>query len=138
MSKELYTTKVAVTGGRDGKAVSQDGLLNVPMAFPKELGGPGGAVNPETLFAAGFGGCFASSIKFSAPTLKLEVGTVTVDASITLFVKEDGSYGLKALLEAHVPGVTGDDLARLIAEAKRVCAYTNATKGAMDVTVVTK
>jgi osmotically inducible protein OsmC len=138
MSKELYTTTVAVTGGRDGRAVSQDGLLDVPMAFPKELGGPGGAVNPETLFAAGFGGCFASSVKFSAQAMKMSVGTVTVDAFITLFIKEDGSYGLKARLETHVPGVTGTDLERLIAEAKRVCAYTNATKGAMEVSVVTK
>jgi len=138
MSKDLYTTTAHVTGGRDGRASTGDGLLSVPLAFPKELGGPGGAVNPEQLFAAGFGGCFASSIKFSAQGMKLDAGEVVVDATITLTVGEDGRYGLKARLEATVPGVTGPDLDRLIAEAKRVCAYTNATKGNVDVEVVTR
>ena len=119
MSKDLYTAAVHVVDGRQGRAASDDGLLDVAMAMPTALGGPGKATNPEQLFAAGFAGCFASSIKFSAQGMKVDIGLVEVD----------GSYGLKVQLAAKVPGVSGEARDKVIAEAKRVCAYTNATRG---------
>ncbi len=129
MSKDLYTAAVHVVDGRQGRAASDDGLLDVPMAMPTALGGSGKATNPEQLFAAGFAGCFASSIKFSAQGMKLDIGLVEVDGKATLLVNDDGSYGLKVQLAAKVPGVSGEARDKVIAEAKRVCAYTNATRG---------
>ena len=51
---DLYVTKVTATGGRHGHIRSEDGLLDLNLALPKSLGGPGGATNPEQLFAAGY------------------------------------------------------------------------------------
>jgi lipoyl-dependent peroxiredoxin len=132
--KELYRTTVSITGGRDGGANSSDGHLAVRLALPKEIGGNGGASNPEQLFAAGFGGCFTSSVKFSAQQMKLNAGDVTTDATVTLGAHEDGRFGLRALLDVTVPGLSGADLDAVIAEAKRICAYTNATRGNVEVT----
>ena len=43
----------------DGRATSSDGVLDVQLGVPKEMGGAGGAVtNPEQLFAAGYSACF--------------------------------------------------------------------------------
>jgi lipoyl-dependent peroxiredoxin len=129
MSKDLYTASVHVVGGREGRAVADDGLLDVAMAMPTALGGPGKATNPEQLFAAGFAGCFASSIKFSAQGMKLDAGLVEVDGKAVLLANDDGSFGLKVHLAAKVPGLAGEARDKVIAEAKRVCAYTNATRG---------
>jgi lipoyl-dependent peroxiredoxin len=130
--KELYKAEVNVTGGRDGKAVSSDGQLNVVMALPKAIGGSGAGTNPEQLFAAGFAGCFTSSIKFAASQKKLDAGEVSVDADVVMGLTDAGTYGLKAKLAVSVPGLAGGDLDAVIAEAKRICAYTNATRGNVE------
>jgi Ohr subfamily peroxiredoxin len=129
MAKDLYTANVHVAGGREGRAVSDDKLLDVALAMPAALGGPGQATNPEQLFAAGFAGCFASSIKFSAIAMKLDPGTVEVDGTATLVANDDGSYGLKVRLAARIPGLDGAARDAVVEAAKRVCAYTNATRG---------
>lgn len=129
MPKDLYVANVSVTGGREGRARSDDGLLDVAMALPVGLGGPGQATNPEQLFAAGFAGCFASSLKFSALAMKLDPGTIDVGATATLVANDDGSYGLRMRLTVAIPGLTGETRDKVIEAAKRVCAYTNATKG---------
>ncbi|MFB9269841.1 hypothetical protein ACFFWD_43120 [Bradyrhizobium erythrophlei] len=38
----LYEAEVTATGGRDGKAASDDGLLSVSLSLAKGLRGPGG------------------------------------------------------------------------------------------------
>jgi osmotically inducible protein OsmC len=129
MSKDLYTAAVHVVDGREGRAVADDGLLDVALAMPAALGGPGKATNPEQLFAAGFAGCFSTSIKYTAKAMKLDAGLVEVDGKATLRLNEDGSYGLKVHLAAKVPGLSGELRDKVVAEAKRVCAYTNATRG---------
>jgi len=134
--KDLYIAKVGITHGRDGSARSSDGKLDVKLAFPAELGGNGQGTNPEQLFAAGFSACFASAIRFAAGQRKLDAGQVTVDANVTLFVRDDGRYGLRADLLVAVPGLTGENLNKVVAEAKRICAYTNATAGNVETTFV--
>jgi Ohr subfamily peroxiredoxin len=130
--KDLYVARVAIQHGRDGTAKSEDGNLDVRLAFPRELGGNGQGTNPEQLFAAGFSACFASAVRFVAGQKKLDAGTVTVDTAVTLFVREDGRYGLRADFDVKAPGLSGEDLDAVIAEAKRICAYTNATAGNVE------
>ncbi len=134
--KNLYTAHVNVTSGRDGSAVSSDGKLSVNLGFPKELGGDGAAVNPEQLFAAGYAACFASSIKAAATALKLRPGQVSVEGAATLSVRDDGSYLVSHVsLTVHAEGL-GDAAFKVIEEAKRICAYSNATRGNVITDVV--
>jgi lipoyl-dependent peroxiredoxin len=133
--RELYTTTVTVTGGRDGHAASDDGRLAIALAMPKALGGTGESANPEQLFAAGFGACFNSSIRFAARARRIDAGDVVVEATATLIVNADGAFGIKAKLAVKAPGLKGDDRDAVIAEAKRVCAYTNATRGNVETTI---
>lgn len=135
MAKDLYTTRVAVTGGRDGRAASDDGQLAVALALPTAIGGSGRGTNPEQLFAAGFGACFTASLAFAAKGMGLNPGTVAVDATVTLTVDGSGAYNIRADLAASLPGLSPDDAARAIAEARRICAYSNALKGTAVVTV---
>jgi len=135
MAKDLYATTVAITGGRDGSARSDDGLLGVALALPAAIGGSGRGTNPEQLFAAGFGACFTSSLAHAARGMGLSPGAVSVSATVTLTVDDAGAYGLRADLTAHLPGLDGADAARVIAEARRICAYSNALKGTAQVTV---
>lgn len=134
--KDLYTAHVRVTGGRDGAAKSDDRHLSVALALPKAIGGSGAGSNPEQLFAAGFAGCFTSSIKFVAQQKSLDAGDVAIDAQVVLGLQEDGRYGLKARLDVSVPGLSGADLDAVLSEAKRICAYTNATRGNVETTYV--
>jgi Ohr subfamily peroxiredoxin len=125
--KNLYTAQVHVTSGRDGAATSSDGRLDLRLGFPKELGGAGDAANPEQLFVAGYAACFASSVKGAASKLSVLVSDVRIDAQGTLSLREDGSYIVSHLaLQVHGLGERGDDV---IKEAKRICAYSNATRG---------
>jgi Ohr subfamily peroxiredoxin len=134
--KDLYTAHVTVTSGRDGSALSSDGRLDVRLGFPVELGGDGAAANPEQLFAAGYAACFASSIKAAARTLGVSVGSVSVDARATLAVDDAGAFIVRSVrLEVHAGNLDGRGEA-VIAEAKRICAYSNATRGVVTTDVV--
>lgn len=133
--KNLYTAHVQVTSGRDGTASSSDGRLDLRLGFPKELGGAGDAANPEQLFAAGYAACFASSVKAAAAKLQVPATGVRVDASATLSLRDDGSYLVSHVsLRVHGLSERADDV---IAEARRICAYSNAMRGntATDVTL---
>lgn len=125
--KDLYTSQVHVQSGRDGRATSDDGHLAIRLGFPKALGGAGDATNPEQLFAAGYAACFASSVKAAAASLKKPADDVRIDAQATLSVREDGSYLIsRVALRVHGLGEGAD---AVLAEAKRICAYSNATRG---------
>jgi osmotically inducible protein OsmC len=127
--KKLYTTTVVIKGGRDGNARSDDAQLDVALAFPKVLGGSGDGTNPEQLFAAGFGACFTSSLGVAAKSLGLSPQSIAVSATVTLTVNEAGAYVIDALLEPVVKGLGQSDTLRLVDEARRICAYSNALKG---------
>lgn len=132
----LYRTKATATGGRDGSAASEDGVLQVKLAVPKELGGPGGAAtNPEQLFAAGYSACFLSAVKFVASQQKVKVAdNSTVTASVGVGPRDDGTgFGLEVSLEINLPGLERAVAEDLVARAHVVCPYSHATRGNLDV-----
>jgi len=132
--KALYTATATATGGRDGRAVSSDGILDVKLSTPRELGGSGGeATNPEQLFAAGYSACFIGAIKFVASQSKKQI---PADASITGKVgigQIPGGFGLEVELNINLPGLDKAEAEELVAKAHQVCPYSNATRGNIDV-----
>lgn len=132
--KALYTATATATGGRDGRAVSSDGILDVKLSTPRELGGAGGeATNPEQLFAAGYSACFIGAIKFVASQSKKQI---PADASITGKVgigQIPGGFGLEVELNINLPGLDQAEAEDLVARAHQVCPYSNATRGNIDV-----
>ena len=135
LDKVLYTAVATSTGGRDGKSVSSDGLLDVKLAPPKELGGPGGATNPEQLFAAGYSACFIGALKHVASQQKI---AVPADTSITASVgigPIPAGFGINATLVVSVPGVDRAVAQKLMDAAHQVCPYSNATRGNIEVII---
>ncbi|WP_236170814.1 organic hydroperoxide resistance protein [Pseudomonas pseudonitroreducens] len=132
--KALYTATATATGGRDGRAVSSDGILDVKLSTPRELGGAGGeATNPEQLFAAGYSACFIGAIKFVASQSKKQI---PADASITGKVgigQIPGGFGLEVELNINLPGLDQAEAEDLVAKAHQVCPYSNATRGNIEV-----
>lgn len=135
--KPLYTASVTTTGGRDGRAVSSDGVLDVKLTTPRELGGQGGeATNPEQLFAAGYSACFIGALKFVASQQKQ---TLPADTSITAQIgigQIPGGFGLEAELQISLPGLDRELAQQLVDAAHQVCPYSNATRGNIDVRLV--
>jgi len=135
LDKVLYTAVATSTGGREGKSVSSDGLLDVRLAPPKELGGPGGATNPEQLFTAGYSACFIGALKHVASLQKI---AVPADTSITASVgigPIPAGFGINAKLVVSVPGVDRAVAQKLVDAAHQVCPYSNATRGNIEVTI---
>ncbi len=133
--KDLYTATATATGGRAGRSTSSDNILDVALAAPTELGGPGGATNPEQLFAAGYAACFQSALGVVARRYKVDITGSAVTADVTLGSIEGGAYGLKVALHTSLPGVEADVAQKLVDGAHQVCPYSNATRGNIDVAV---
>jgi osmotically inducible protein OsmC len=133
----LYSTKARAVGGREGHAESDDGLLKVDLAIPKELGGKGGATNPEQLFAAGYAACFESALRHIARNQKLPLKGAAVTASVSLN-QGVGGFVLGVELEAEIEGLDQDTADILVAAAHKVCPYSNATRGNIDVKLSAK
>jgi Ohr subfamily peroxiredoxin len=134
--KIAYSTKATATGGRDGRAVTEDGKLDVKLTTPKELGGPGGdATNPEQLFAAGYSACFLSAIKYVAAQGKIALpADASVTASVGVGPRDDGrGFGLDVAIEIVLPGIERQVAEDLIARAHVVCPYSEATRGNLNV-----
>jgi Ohr subfamily peroxiredoxin len=135
--KILYTAKANVTGGRDGRAISSDQVLDVRLATPRELGGAGGTgTNPEQLFAAGYSACFLSALKFVAGKAKV---ALPADSNITGTVgigPIPTGFALRVQLEISVPGLPREQVQELVNQAHQVCPYSNATRGNIDVTLI--
>ncbi|KUM55246.1 organic hydroperoxide resistance protein [Rheinheimera sp. EpRS3] len=129
----LYKAVVTSTGGRDGAAKSSDGLLEVKLAAPKELGGGGGATNPEQLFAAGYSACFIGAMKFVAGQSKQALpADVSLRAEVGIG-KIEGGFGLDVDLFISLPGMDKAAAQQLVEKAHHVCPYSNATRGNIDV-----
>ncbi len=130
----LYTATATATGGRDGRAVSSDGMLDVKLSTPRELGGQGGdGTNPEQLFAAGYSACFIGALKFVAGQQKQQLPS---DTSITGQVgigQIPGGFGLEVQLNVSLPGLDQAVAEQLTEAAHQVCPYSNATRGNIDV-----
>jgi osmotically inducible protein OsmC len=134
--KPLYTTTAVATGdGRNGHVQTIDGIFTAPVRTPKELGGEGGATNPEQLFAAGYAACFHSALKLVAGKSKVDTTDSEVVADVSLGMLETGGFGLSAHLEVSLPAVDRETAEEVVAKAHQVCPYSNATRGNMQVTL---
>ena len=129
----LYSTEARAVGGRAGHVKSSDGLISLDLAMPKELGGKGGATNPEQLFAAGYSACFESAMRFIAGKQKLSLTDAAVTAKIDLLPNGEGGFRLGAALTAETKGLDQAAAEALVAAAHKVCPYSNALKGNVDV-----
>ena len=133
----LYRTTAVATGGRDGRAATTDGALDVALGTPKELGGAGVGNNPEQLFAAGYAACFLGAMKFVASQgghAKVPADAA-VNATVGIGPRSDKGFGLEVALEVSLPGVDRADAEALVAEADTVCPYSHATRGNIAVTL---
>lgn len=134
LEKVVYTAHASATGGRDGRALSSDGVLDVKLGVPKEMGGAGGAIsNPEQLFAAGYSACFLGALKHVAAQNKV---TFPSDAKINGAVGIGAipkGFGIEVALDISLPGMDRTVARELIDKAHVVCPYSNATRGNIDV-----
>ncbi|MGV3510409.1 MAG: organic hydroperoxide resistance protein [Novosphingobium sp.] len=135
MTSILYTTRATATGGRDGRARTDDGSFDVALATPKELGGNGKGNNPEQLFAAGYAACFLSAMKFvGAQGKHAKVpANASVSATVGIGPRADKGFGLAVTLAITLPGLTPAEAEALVAEADTVCPYSYAVRGNIEV-----
>lgn len=136
--KTLYTAVATATGGRTGHVESSDKIVDFHLAVPSEMGGDGHAgTNPEQLFASGYAACFGSALDYLAQQRKITTGDVRVTAKVSIGPNDTLGFGLAAELDVFVPALDQEQAEALVAEAHAVCPYSNATKGSMEVTLVT-
>jgi Ohr subfamily peroxiredoxin len=131
----LYTATATASGGRDGSARTDDGVLDVALTTPRALGGPGtaGATNPEQLFAAGYAACFDSAPRFVARSQGVTVTESAVTAEVGIGPNATGGFGLAVALTVSLPGLERDAAETLVKTAHQVCPYSNATRGNIEV-----
>lgn len=132
--KTLYQAKVVSIGGRAGGFVkSSDGILDLAILPPAELGGTGEATNPEQLFAAGYAACFEGAIHHVAQNRKDKLAGTSVTCIVTLAERKDGGLQLSVKMEVRLVGIDKEEGNMLMAEAHKVCPYSNATRGNIEV-----
>lgn len=132
--KKLYTANAIATGGRDGRIKSDDGVLDFKVEIPKEMGGRGGAfTNPEQLFAAGYAACFDSALNLVARTQKIKLKDTKVTASVSIGQNDDGGFSLAVDLFVSIPEIERETAQKLLEQAHKVCPYSNATRGNIEV-----
>ena len=129
-----YKTTATTKGGRDGRAVLEEGKLALAMALPKDLGGSGEGHNPEQLFALGWSSCFGQAILALAKKHGLDGQAAKVTCDVTLNVN-DGAFSLAAELKLALPGADKAKLQALIEDAHTICPYSKATRGNVPVTL---
>ncbi|GLQ94446.1 organic hydroperoxide resistance protein [Dyella acidisoli] len=134
IEKILYRAQATATGGREGSAMSSDGVLKVQLSTPRELGGAGGTgTNPEQLFAAGYSACFLGALKFVAAIEKITLpNAASVTGTVGIGVIPTG-FGIEVELVIGLPGLPEDIAQALIEKAHIVCPYSNATRNNIDV-----
>jgi osmotically inducible protein OsmC len=132
--KALYTAAATAQGGRDGHIRSADGILDMDLRTPKEMGGPGGAAtNPEQLFAAGYAACFESAVRVVARMQQRPLAGTSITAHVTLNATEERKYILSVDLHGKIDGLSHEEATALMEAAHQVCPYSNATRGNVEV-----
>lgn len=134
--KPLYTAEATAHGGRNGRVESSDGLLDLDLAMPEEMGGPGGeATNPEQLFAAGYAACFENALRRVAGRQKKDVNDASVTARVGIGRHDEGGFGLAVELIGRMPNLPREEAEDLMEDAHQVCPYSRATRGNIEVTL---
>jgi len=135
MAKVLYSAVATVTGGRaEGHGLTNDGVLDVQLRLPVELGGHGGGTNPEQLFAVAFASCLESALGVVGRREQAQVGDVSIESRVDVLPVEGGAFKLAVALDVSLPQVEDPESAvRIVAAAHQVCPYSNATRGNIDV-----
>jgi len=132
----VYTAVATATGeGRNGHTRTDDSLVDLDLAVPKEMGGPGGGANPEQLFAAGYAACFHSALKGVARRAKVDLTDTAITVDVGIGPREQGGFGLTVAIEAEIPSLDPGRARELLEAAHQVCPYSNATRGNVDVTL---
>ncbi|MEG3631753.1 organic hydroperoxide resistance protein [Streptomyces poriticola] len=132
----LYTAVATATHGREGRAVSSDGRLDLQLGIPAEMGGNGQGTNPEQLFAAGYAACFASALGLVGRQAKADVSDAAVTAEVGIGKQGEG-FGLAVTLRVELPAAVDEATGRkLVEQAHQVCPYSNATRGNIPVDLV--
>jgi lipoyl-dependent peroxiredoxin len=135
--KIVYTATATVTGGRQGHASTDDGILDLDLTAPKETGGPGTGTNPEQLFAVGYGACFQGALGGVGKKEGIDTSKSVVEIAVG-FGPEGDSYAITADITATIPDVDDATAQRLVEAAHQVCPYSKATRGNVPVTVTGK
>lgn len=139
IEKVLYRAQSTASGGRDGRAMSSDGVLDVKLTVPKELGGSGGVgTNPEQLFAAGYSACFLGAMKFVAGNSKITLPSNTSITGIVGIGPIPSGFGIEVELKISLPGMEKAAADDLIQKAHIVCPYSNATRNNIQVKLTTE
>ena len=131
----LYTATASARGGREGHVKTDDGVIDLDVAMPKALGGSGNpGTNPEQLFAAGYAACFGSALGLVARMQRVQIGAVEITANVTIG-KDEGGFGLAVEIVGHFPELPAERAEALMEAAHKVCPYSRATRGNLDVTL---
>ncbi|MBL1099805.1 organic hydroperoxide resistance protein [Streptomyces sp. 205] len=138
VSMDALYTAVATANGRDGRAVSSDGQIDLALAMPPVLGGSGKGTNPEQLFAAGYAACFASALGLVGRQAEIDTKDISVTAEVGIGKDEaDGGFGLKVTLRVELPAeLEGEKGRGLVEQAHQVCPYSKATRGNIAVELI--
>lgn len=132
LDKVLYTAKAHTTGGREGASRTDDGRLDVKLTSP---GTGTTGTNPEQLFAAGYSACFIGAMKAVAGKMGAKLpDDLSVDAEVDLGSIPD-AYGIAVRMSISLPGMDRAEAQKLVDAAHKVCPYSNATRGNIEVTV---
>ncbi|MBN9229399.1 MAG: organic hydroperoxide resistance protein [Legionella sp.] len=129
----LYTATAHTHGGRNGHVETSDGALKLDLAMPKELGGTGNGNNPEQLFAAGYAACFESALRYVAQMEKIKLEDAAMNAEVSLYPTPEKGFKLGVKLHAQIKGLSQQEAEALVEKAHKVCPYSNATRGNIDV-----
>ena len=135
MSGPLYTAEATVTGGRaEGHGRTTDGMLDVQLRLPTEMGGQGDGTNPEQLFAVGYAACFEGALGTIGRRERVDLGEYSIDSRVSLITTEDRGFNIAVELNVTLPDVEDPQkAAEIVAAAHQVCPYSNATRGNVEV-----
>jgi len=130
----LYTAEALATGdGRSGHTRSSDGILDLDLAVPVELGGKGGATNPEQLFAAGYAACFHNALRRAAREYDVDTQGSQVTSRVGLGPTGNGTFGITVSLAAVLPLADQATAEQVLARGDAICPYSNAIRGNVEV-----
>ena len=130
--KISYETTVTSQGGRSGHVHSNDGVIDMKVSLPKVLGGDEKYTNPEQLFAAGYSACFENAVIYLGRNQKMNVQDSKVTATVKL-IMEGGVSKLAVHLLVGLPHMEKETAKKLVDEAHKICPYSKATRGNIEV-----